>query len=143
VRRALALTALLLAGCGGNHPGGDRATYDRDGRAICADYRAAIARLGQPTAVGELGPYTAKALPVLTRTVRRLERLDPPADLADEYAAFRDAARQTVERAGALRDAAAKADAPEVQRLLREAAQASPRRAALAKAAGLQDCAQV
>lgn len=143
MKRALALTALLLVGCGGGDKGGDKATYEKDGQAICADYRTAIARLGQPTTVTELGPYIAKAMPVLTRTVRRLERLDPPSDLAGEYAAFRDAARQTVDRARALRDAAAKADGPEVQRLLKEAAQASRRRDALAKAAGLEACSQV
>lgn len=145
MRRAAGLLALVvLAGCGGgNGGGGDRATYQRDGDAICRDYRTAIARLGQPLKVSEVGPYITKAMPVLTRTVTRIERLDPPSDLAGAYATFRDAAHETVGRARALRDAAGKADAPEVQRLLKEAAAASQRRQGLAEAAGLKECASL
>lgn len=145
-RAAGGLAALvLLAGCGGdsNGKGGDRATYQRDGDAICRDYRSAIARLGQPLKASELGPYITKAMPVLSRTVARIDKLDPPGDLADEYAAFRDAADQTVGRARALRAAASRADAPEVQRLLKEAAAASQRRKGLAQAADLQECASL
>jgi hypothetical protein len=142
VRRAGLVALVVLAGCGGDD-GGDRATYEKDGQAICTDYRTAIARLGQPTTVQQIGPYLAKAMPVLSRTVGRIERLDPPSDLAEEFEAFRDAARQTVGRARALRAAAEQADAPEVQRLLKEAAQASRRRVGLARAAGLEECARI
>ena len=145
MRRAGLLALVVLAGCGGGGggAGGDRATYERDGDAICRDYRTAIARLGQPLKVSELGPYITKAMPVLTRTVARIEKLDPPSDLADEFATFRDAARETMGRARALRAAASKADGPEVQRLLKEAAAASTRRKGLAQAAGLKECASL
>ncbi len=142
MRRAALAAVLLLGGCG-QASGGDRATYVHDGDAICRDYASAIAQLGQPTALGEIGPYIAKALPVLDRTVQRLRRLDPPSDLADAYAKFSDAADSTLGRAKALRDAAAKADAEEVQRLLTEAARASRVRGGLARAAGLGACARI
>lgn len=146
MRRAIAvaaLAALLPAGCGGGDPGGDPDKYAKDGDAICADYRVAIARLGQPTRLSEIGPYISDAMPVLTRTVARIERLDPPGDLRDAYDEFRDAARQTVDRAKALRDAASRADSDEVQRLLKEASAASQKRKALAESAGLKECASL
>lgn len=144
MRRAVLTAALLLAGCGGGGAkGGDKAVYQRAGDRICTDYRAAIAKLGQPAKITDLGPYISNAMPILQRTVSRIEKLDPPSDLRDEYATFRDAASQTVVRAQAMRAAAEKADAPEVQRLLKEAAQASARRKDLARAAGLQACASL
>lgn len=145
MRPALAVLALAgLAGCGGGgDKGGDPAAYRKAGDAICTDYQAAIAKLGQPAKLTEIGPYIEKALPVLTSTVERIGRLDPPSDLRDEYETFRDAARQTVDRAEALRKAAGEANADEVQRLLDEAAQASRRRVGLARDAGLEACAQI
>lgn len=143
-RAALAVALALLAGCGGDDdPGGDPQAYRTDGDRICRDYQEAIAKLGQPDALSDLGPYIEKALPVLSRTVGQIERLDPPADQRDAYEAFRDQARQTVERAKALREAAADADADEVQRLLKDAATASERRKALAADAGLDACADI
>jgi len=136
------MALVVLAGCGGDE-GGDAATYERGGDAICADYRAEIAKLGQPTQVEEVGAYIAQALPVLTRTVERIEKLDPPTKLRDDYETFRDAARQTVDRANALRSAADAANADEVQRLLAEATKASERRRELARSAGLEACAEI
>lgn len=143
MRRGLVVGLVALAGCGGGAKGGDSAAYRKAGDAICSDYAAAIAKLGQPTAVAAIGPFIEKAMPILTRTVDRLGRLNPPSDLADEYAAFRDAARQTVDRAAAMRKAAGAADGTEVQRLLAAAAQASKRRVDLAHAAGLEACAKL
>ena len=119
------------------------AYHERDGDAICADYRTAIARLGQPIKLAEIGTYLADALPVLERTAKRIERLDPPGELRDEYAAFRDAVRGTVDRAAQLREAATEADAEEVQRVLKASGEASKRREELARAAGLKECARL
>lgn len=142
MRRAVLVTLVLLAGCGGDE-GGDPAAYERDGTTICTEYEAAIDKLGQPTQVEEVGPYIAQALPLLTRAVERIEKLEPPGDRSEEYEAFRDAARQTVDRATALRSAAEAADAEGVQALLREATQAGERRADLAREAGLDACADI
>lgn len=139
---AAALALALLAGCGGE-PGGDADAYAKAGDAICRDYQAAIGKLGSPTELDDIGPYITRAMPVLRRTVQRVERLAPPDGLAAPFAEFRDHARQTLERAQALRDAAAKADAVEVQRLLDEAAKASRQRVELARAAGLGACAEI
>jgi GAF domain-containing protein len=143
MRRLLAVGLVTLAGCGGDGEGGDAGAYRSSGDAICTDYRAAIAKLGAPTKVTEIGPYIEKALPVLTRTVARVEKLDPPSDLRDAFETFRDAAGQTLQRAEALRDAAQAADADEVQRLLAEATAATERRKDLARAAGLDACADL
>lgn len=148
MRRVWLAGLVALAGCGSggggsSDKGGDPTAYKQSGDAICADYSAAIAKLGQPTAVSAIGPFIDKAMPILTRTVGRIEKLDPPSDLADQYAAFRDAARKTVDRAAAMRKAAEAADATEVQRLLAEAADASKRRVGLAHAAGLEACAKL
>ena len=136
-------TAALLAGCGGSGNGAGKDKYVKAGDAICAGYQAAIAKLGQPSTLGEVGPFITKALPVLQKTVTALGRLKPPDDLSDEYAKFIDAARQAAGRATALRDAALKSDAAEVQRLLREAVAASKARVPLAHAAGLETCAKI
>lgn len=133
---------VLLAGCGAGE-GGDPAAYEKAGNAICAEYETSIAKLGQPTQIEELGPYIAQALPLLTRVVERVEKLDPPAERREEYEAFRDAARQTVDRATALRSAAEAADADEVKRLLAEATKAGERRVELARSAGLEACAEI
>jgi hypothetical protein len=142
MRRAVAIVALLLAGCGGSSgPHMSKAAYVKRGDAICARYTKAISRLGTPTKITQIGPFIGQALPVLQQTVRQLGRLAPPSDLESEYGKFMDAARGTVSRATALRSAAANADSNEVQRLLHEATAASAQRAALAHAAGLDACA--
>ena len=142
MRRAALAALVLLAGCGADE-GGDAAAYEKAGNAICAEYETSIAKLGQPTQIEELGPYIAQALPLLTRIVERVEKLDPPAELREEYEAFRDTARQTVDRATALRSAAETADADEVKRLLAEATKAGERRVELARSAGLDACAEI
>lgn len=142
MRRIALAGVLLVAGCGGGGGGGDATTYQKAGDAICADYAAAIAKLGQPAKAADLGPYIVKALPVLRRTVERIDALDPPSDKAGAYATFRDAADKTVARAEALRKAAADADSGEVERLLTEANAASERRKGLARDAGLDACAE-
>lgn len=135
--------ALLLAGCGGGAGGGDPEAYVRDGEATCADYEAKIAKLDQPQQLRDIGVYISQATPILQDTVRRIEALDPPADLRDEYETFRAAARETLERAEALRRSAASGDSAEVERLLAEAREASARRVELARGAGLERCAQI
>lgn len=145
MRRAGPLALVVVAGCGGagGGGGGDPAVYERSGNAICESYEQQIAKLGQPAKVTEIGPYIARAMPLLTRTVERIERLDPPGDRREEFEAFRDAARETTTRAEALRAAAQAADADEVQRLLAQAAAASERRKGLARDAGLDACAEL
>jgi hypothetical protein len=134
--------ALLVAGCGASSgPHLSPAAYKRQGDAICGRYQTAIHKLGQPTKLGDIGPFITRALPILTHTVGDLGRLHPPADREGDFGRFLTAARATVTRAQALRAAAAKADAAEVQRLLKEAATASSQRAALARKAGLDTCA--
>ena len=142
-RAALGLAAAaLLAGCGGDN-GGDKAKYVRDGNAICARYAKDIAKLGQPTTLGQIGPYITKAMPIVSRTVGEITKLDPPSDLKDAYETFRDAAQQTLDRAMKLRNAADAGDGEQVRTLLREATAASKRRVGLARAAGLETCAKL
>ena len=142
MRRLAALAALVLvAGCGSS--GGNKAVYVKTGDETCNAYANDIAKLGQPETLTQIGPYLAKAMPLLERVAARLEKLDPPSDLADAYKKFRDAARATVDRATRLRAAAQDGDTAEVKALLAEAAKASADRATLAKAAGLEACAKL
>lgn len=143
MRRLVLAGLVVLAGCGGGDGGGDPAAYEKTGNAICTDYATAIAKLGQPAKISELGPYIEKALPILKRTVQRIDALDPPSNRADAFGVFREAADKTVARAEALRNAASEADSGEVQRLLAEANEASARRKDLAKDAGLEACAKL
>jgi hypothetical protein len=136
------LCLAVLAGCGSDS-GGDKATYVKAGDGICTSYANAIAKLGQPDTLTDIGPYVAKAMPILQRTVARIEKLDPPSDLKGGYEKFRDAAKATVDRANRLRAAAAAGDTVEVKALLAEAAKASSTRVELAKDAGLQACAKL
>ena len=134
--------AALVAGCGGGE-GGDPDAYVREGEAICTDYEAGIAELEQPKQLKDIGTYIEQAMPVLEAAVKRIEALDPPSDLEDEYETFRAASRETLDRAGALRAAADRGDSTEVERLLAEAREASARRVELARSAGLERCAQI
>lgn len=142
MKRATLAALVILVGCGGDE-GGDPQVYEKAGAAICSDYATAIGELGQPTQADEIGAYIAQALPVLTRAVERIEKLDPPSERRDEFEAFRSAARQTVDRATALRAAAEAADADRVQGLLAEATRAREPRAQLARSAGLEACADL
>jgi hypothetical protein len=142
VRRAALLVALTaLAGCGSSGPHLSQAAYIRQGNAICSHYETAIHGLSQPAKITDLGRFITQALPILQRTVTRLGRLRPPSERADAFGKFLAAARATVTRAKALRDAAAKADGPAVQSALHQATRASGPRAGLARAAGLAACA--
>ncbi|MCW2967355.1 MAG: hypothetical protein JWM71_1127, partial [Solirubrobacteraceae bacterium] len=142
VRRAALVGVLVLAGCGsGGGPHLSAAAYKSRGDAICSRYQAAIARLGQPAKITDIGPFIKRALPILQHTVTSLGAIHPPSDRETQFGKFLAAARATVARAKALRDAAAKADAPTVQSLLAAATKASAPRAALAHAAGLDACA--
>lgn len=143
-RPALVVLAAVaaLAGCGGGG-GGDKATYVRQGNAICARYAKAIAKLGQPTTLGDIGPYITKAMPILTRTVGEVTKLDPPDELADAFGKFREAAQATLDRANRLRNAADAGDGQQVKALLTEATAASKRRVGLARDAGLETCAKL
>jgi hypothetical protein len=144
VRRAGLVALALLAGCGGGgDKGGDKAAYVRHGNAICARYAKAIAKLGQPTTLSAIGTFITGAMPVLTRTVGEVEKLDPPSGLSGAFAKFRDAARAAVDRAQRLRNAAEAGDTAEVKALLAEAAKASKVRVGLARDAGLQTCAKL
>ena len=138
---AAAAVLVLVAGCGS--AGGDKGKYVKAGDEICNAYANDIAKLGQPETVTQIGPYLAKAMPLLERVAGRLAKLDPPSDLKDSYEKFRDAARATVDRATRLRQAAEAGDTAEVKALLAEAAKASADRVALAKAAGLEACAKL
>lgn len=137
------MAAVLVAGCGSDGPGGDPRVYREDGEAICADYEAAIAKLPQPLQLRDIGTYIERATPILQRTVARIERLDPPNDLREEFEEFRGVAAETLDRARRLREAARRADSAEVERLLEEAREATARRVELARAAGLQTCADL
>ena len=140
---AIAAAVMLAAGCGGGPKGGDKATYVRDGNAICARYAKDIAKLGQPTTLGAIGPYISRAMPIVSRTVGEIAKLDPPGDLRDAFTTFRDAAQTTLDRATRLRNAAEAGDSAEVKAVLAEAASASKRRVGLARAAGLETCAKL
>lgn len=139
---ALVVAAAVLAGCGGGSgPHLSEAAYQQRGAAVCGHYDKAIRALGQPTKLTQIGPFITRAMPILSRTVTQLGAIHPPAARADDFGRFLAAARGTVARARSLRAAAAKADGPAVERLLKEAARATGARDRLAQRAGLPACA--
>jgi hypothetical protein len=143
--RGAALAALCVAaaatGCGSGGPHLSKAAYLRRGEAICRDYARQLRALGTPDQLSQIAPYIASALPLLARTVDRLGRLRPPPDYQGSFDAYLKAIRATRQRAFALRDAAARADAAEVQSLLSDAARSSGQTSSLARRAGLSACA--
>jgi len=147
VTRAVALLCLgvvvALAGCGSSGPPRlSQSEYQRRAGQICSDYHARIRALGQPDKLTEVAPYIAKALPILSVAVDRLGRVRPPSDLADPYARYLEALRETRTRDLDLRNAAASADGATVQGLLADAARAGPATDRLARAAKLAACVQ-
>ncbi|MBD0317174.1 MAG: hypothetical protein ICV71_01525 [Thermoleophilia bacterium] len=140
----LAAFATATASCSGG--GGDgrlsREEFIRRADAICTDYDARLARLGNPASIEELGKLAARALPIAREGVAKLRALEPPETLegdVDRWLARND---ENVASIAAIGDAARADDATRVQELA-SAATANERKAdALARRLGLRACAK-
>ncbi len=141
---AVLAAVAVSAGCadGGDDGRLSREEFIRRADAICADYDARLARLGNPASIEELGGLAARALPIAREGVRKLRALRPPADLerdVDRWLARNDENVANIEAIGA---AARASDETRVQEIA-SAANANEREAdALAGRLGLRACAK-
>jgi hypothetical protein len=79
-----AVTALLLAGCGGS--ASPPPAYVTAGDADCATQLAALHGLARPTTPGQVVAYVPRALDIIERGRSELAALDPPAGARAELA---------------------------------------------------------
>lgn len=85
--RALALlcACLVLASCGGDDGGSDE--FVQQANAVCAEYGPRIAAIPPPTQdIDEWGAVGADIGDQLEASVNELRLLEPPDELADQYA---------------------------------------------------------
>jgi cysteine sulfinate desulfinase/cysteine desulfurase-like protein len=140
----LAAVATATASCRNGDGDGrlSREEFLRRADAICADYDARLARLGNPASIAELGRLAARALPIAREGVAKLRALEPPEELARDVERWLARNDENVSRIAAIGEAAQADDATRVQEIA-SAATANERRAdALARRLGLRDCAK-
>ena len=121
---ALGVGALTLAGCGGGGGNGERLSksdFVAQADAICRKYEARLDALEQPTNVTELRSFAEKALPIAKDGRDELDDLQPPEELEDTYDAWLEQGDEAIQIVERLRDAAAKADEAEIERIAADA----------------------
>jgi hypothetical protein len=140
----LGATATIAAGCA-NGDGDGRLSRDefiRRADAICVDYDARLARLGNPASIEELGRLARRALPIAREAVGKLRALRPPQELQRDVDRWLARNEDNVANIQAIGEAARAGDETRVQEIA-SAASANEREAdSLARQLGLRDCAR-
>jgi hypothetical protein len=104
MRAALAITVLLLAGCGG---GSSRADFVADATEICTKANERVKALGAPESFPETQLYARQAKDAVGDQIADLSDLAAPAELDDAYAQYLvtlDERRQQLDRLAVAAD---------------------------------------
>jgi hypothetical protein len=115
---ALALPAVLVAGCGGKSRL-SRSQFVQRANAICVRYESKVTRAMagiNPGDQSQLAGAIDKALPVIREGNDELGKLDPPRELQRRFDHWLEIADDEVAAAVQLRDALRKNDRTEMQR---------------------------
>ena len=118
----LALTAVLLAGCGGDSRL-SRGQFVQRANAICVKYEQKVTRAMagiNPGDQSQLAGAIDKALPLIREGNDELRALKPPQKLAERFDRWLRIADDEVAAARELRDALRKNDASAMQRAFRK-----------------------
>ena len=137
---ALALGALLGAGCGGGDSGLSREELISQADAICAEYEQRTEELEQPQDLDDVEQFVGETRTLIQEGIDELRELEPPEELADDYNEWISQNEENLRLLEDLEAAAAAGDQAEVQELLTEAQEAGARADRLAGDMGFEEC---
>lgn len=141
-RLAAAIALLALAACGGGD-GGDQLTADefrQQADGICAEFEGRLNELGTPESLEDLQGYVDDAVPILEEGTNRLDELQPPEELEEDWNRAMEINREQLENVRGLQDAVADGDQARVTELLQESDDARDESNQLAADLGLTEC---
>lgn len=141
-RLAAAIALLALAACGGGD-GSDQLTADefrQQADGICAEFEGRLNELGTPESLEDLQGYVDDAVPILEEGTNRLDELQPPEELEEDWNRAMEINREQLENVRGLQDAVADGDQARVTELLQESDDARDESNQLAADLGLTEC---
>jgi hypothetical protein len=149
VRIRLALLAsvvtLLLAACGGGSDKDHALTADQfrqQADSICRQYEDKVKALGSPSSLDELGDYVDQVIPIIEEGNGKLDDLQPPAELADDWGRAMKLQDQNLGVAKDLQQAIRDQDPAKVQELIQRLDETDAKSNEIARGIGLEDCGQ-
>ena len=141
-RIATAIALLALAACGGGD-GGDQLTADefrQQADAICGEFEGRLDDLGTPESLDDLQGYVDDAVPILEEGTNRLDELQPPDELEEDWNRAMEINREQLDNVRELQDAVADGDQARVAELLQQSDEAREESNQLAADLGLTEC---
>ena len=141
-RLAAAIALLALAACGGGD-GGDQLTADefrQQADAICGEFEGRLDDLGTPESLDDLQGYVDDAVPILEEGTNRLDELQPPDELEEDWNRAMEINREQLDNVRELLDAVADGDQASVAELLQQSDEAREESNQLAADLGLTEC---
>ena len=149
MRNGLALLAgvltVLLAACGGGSGEDHALTADQfrqQADSICTQYEDKIKALGSPSSLDDLGDYVDQVIPIIEEGNGKLDDLQPPAELADDWDRAMELQDQNLGVAKDLQQAIRDQDTAKVQELLQKLDETDAKSNEIARGIGLEDCGQ-
>ena len=132
------LLAVALAGCGSSA----KSRYVSKLNKMCEDFASREQKIGTPGSPSELKARGDRLVAAYEESiVKPIERLEAPAEIADQAAELRKIARQQLNALSALAQAGKAGDVPRVQRLARINQQLNAQAAGVAKSLNADSCA--
>jgi hypothetical protein len=141
-RVTAAVAVLALAACGGGD-GGDQLTADefrQQADAICGEFEGRLDELGTPESLDDLQGYVDDAVPILEEGTNRLDELQPPDELEEDWNRAMEVNRDQLDNVRELQDAVADGDQARVAELLQQSDEAREESNQLAADLGLTEC---
>jgi hypothetical protein len=141
-RIAAAVAVLALAACGGGDDG-DQLTADefrQQADAICGEFEGRLDELGTPESLDDLQGYVDDAVPILEEGTNRLDELQPPDELEEDWNRAMEVNREQLDNVREVQDAVADGDQARVAELLQQSDEAREESNQLAADLGLTEC---
>jgi hypothetical protein len=141
-RVTAAVAVLALAACGGGD-GGDQLTADefrQQADAICGEFEGRLDELGTPESLDDLQGYVDDAVPILEEGTNRLDELQPPDELEEDWNRAMEVNRDQLDNVRELQDAVADGDQARVAELLQQSDEVREESNQLAADLGLTEC---
>jgi hypothetical protein len=145
VALATVAVAAALAGCGGGGGGGtglSAAEFRQQADAICAEFEQKLNALGTPSSLDQLGEFVDKAIGIIEDGNDKLQALEPPTELADDWDRAMEIQDKNLELTHQLQDALNDEDDARIQELLSQLDTSDAESTRLAQNMGLENCGQ-